>query len=601
MPAGWCGYRRIGLGVTVLPRDAAGNGRVTKTRLTQQGHIRFGLLRHAPRLTIALLTVPVLAGLAGTVIPAFGGQNTAGLTPFQALADWPGLVRAVQLSLFTGVVSTGLSLMITLLIVASLLGSRIFGVIQHVLSPLLAVPHAAAALGLAFLIAPSGWIARALSPWATGWHSPPDLLILNDPAGWALILGLVAKEVPFLLLMTLAALPQTDATRRMMVAASLGYGRVWGFVLSVLPGLYPLLRLPVYAVLTYAMTCVDMAAILGPGLPPTLSVQITHWMMDATLAQRSTAAAGALVQLITVLGALMAWHGAERLLAAALPRLAGLGLRITAADAPLRGLAIGMGAILAGALFAGLGGLALWSLAGLWPFPDALPHLFTLQTWAKSAPDLASTAAVTFGLAAVSTGLSLLLVLGCLEAEHRYALPPNGPGLWLLYLPLLVPQIAFLPGLQSIALHAGPFVTAGSSVAFAHMVFVLPYVFLSLAPAYRAWDKRHGIIGAALGATPNTVFWRLRVPMLLPAVLTAVAVGLSVSVTQYLPTLLIGGGRIETLATQAVALSSGGNRRIIGAYGLLQMLLPAAGFALAIGLPRLIHANRRGMRIGLPA
>ena len=87
--------------------------------------------------------------------------------------------------------------------------------------------------------------------------------------------------------------------------------------------------------------------------------------------------------------------------------------------------------------------------------------------------------------------------------------------------------------------------------------------------------------------------------MLLPAMLTAVAVGVAVSVGQYLPSLLIGGGRVETLTTEAVALSSGGNRRIIGAYALLQMLLPALGFAVALLLPRLVFANRRGLWAGV--
>lgn len=556
---------------------------------------RFSLLRQAPRLTIALLTLPILAGLAGTVIPAFGVQNGNGVTAFRALADWPGLPRAVQLSVFTGGISTALSLAITLLIVASLLGTRAFGVIQHLLSPLLAVPHAAAALGLAFLIAPSGWIARALSPWATGWVTPPDLLILNDPGGWTLILGLVAKEVPFLLLMTLAALPQTDAARRMTVAASLGYGRVWGFTLTVLPALYRQLRLPVFAVLTYAMTCVDMAAILGPTLPPPLSVQITQWMMDPGLRQRGTAAAGAVVQLVVVLGALIAWHGAGKLTEVALTMAAEKGWRLGFADGPMRVLAIGVGGVLAAVLFAGLAGLALWSLAGLWPFPDAIPSQISLKTWARAAPDLYTTGAVTLTIAALATATSLIIVLACLEAEHRFDLHPKAGALWLLYLPLLVPQIAFLPGLQMLALRLGTSGLAVWAVAATHVVFVLPYVFLSMAPAYRGWDTRAALVGAALGASPARVFWRLRLPMVLPAVLTAAALGISVSIAQYLPTLLIGGGRIETLTTQAVALSSGGNRRIIGAYGLLQMLLPAAGFALAIGLPRLIFADRRGM------
>jgi putative thiamine transport system permease protein len=85
--------------------------------------------------------------------------------------------------------------------------------------------------------------------------------------------------------------------------------------------------------------------------------------------------------------------------------------------------------------------------------------------------------------------------------------------------------------------------------------------------------------------------------MLLRPVLTAAAVGIAVSVGQYLPTLLIGGGRVVTLTTEAVALSSGGNRRIIGTYAILQMALPALAFAAAVALPALAFRHRRGMQV----
>ena len=54
--------------------------------------------------------------------------------------------------------------------------------VQFIMVPVLAAPHAAIAIGLAFLIAPSGWLARWLSPWLTNWTLPPD---------WATRAGLV--------------------------------------------------------------------------------------------------------------------------------------------------------------------------------------------------------------------------------------------------------------------------------------------------------------------------------------------------------------------------------------------------------------------------
>ena len=550
-------------------------------------------LRFAPGLTLALLTLPVAAGLLGTIIPAFSD----GATGLRALLDWPGLPGALRLSLVTGLLATVISLGLCLLLVGSLYGSRAFGVIQHLLAPLLAVPHAAAALGLAFLIAPSGWIARVFSPWATGWQVPPDLLILNDPLGLALTLGLVAKELPFLLLMALAALPQTDATRRLMVAQSLGCGQTMGFMLAVMPALYRQLRLPVYAVLAYAMTSVEMAMILGPTLPHTLSAQVVIWMAEPTLMYRHTAAAGAIVQLLCVLGALLAWRMAEGVARWFVVHGAEAGWRAPRLDGPARALAAFLGTLMALTLIMGLAALALWSVAGLWQFPQMWPDMLTLRTWAEAAPQLAETAAETMRIAVVSTAAALVLVLACLEAEHRYALAPGTRALWVLYLPLVMPQVAFLPGLQTLALRLGAEGT-WLAVAAVHLVFVLPYVFLSLAPSYRAWDGRIAVAGAALGAGPARVFWRLRLPMLLRPVLTAVAVGLAVSIGQYLPSLLIGGGRVETLTTEAVALSSGGNRRLIGAYGLLQMILPALGFVMALIVPSVVFRQRRGMRAG---
>ena len=550
------------------------------------------LLRQAPALTVALLTVPVAAGVVGTLVPALSHD----LRGLRALWDWPGLGPALWLSVSTGVAATALSLGVTLLLIASLHGTRAFRALQGVLAPLLSVPHAAAALGLAFLIAPSGWLSRMASPWATGWQVPPDLLVLNDPNGFALILGLVAKEVPFLMLMALAALPQTDAQRRMAVAQSLGAGRVVGFAVAVLPALYAQMRLPVYAVLAYAMTSVEMAMILGPTLPHTLAVQVVIWMADPTLAHRATAAAGAVVQLGLVVLTLALWRLAEGGARAILIRLAHQGARGVRLDAFMRAVAVASGALVAGALILGLSGLALWSVAGLWSFPRALPDSLSLTTWARAAPDLAATATQTLRIAGAATLVALTLVLACLEAEHRFAMTPGARALWVLYLPLLVPQVAFLPGLSVLSLTLG----AGGhwlAVASAHLVFVLPYVFLSLAPSFRAWDGRVAIAGAALGAPPSAVFWRLRLPMLMRPVLTAFAVGMAVSIGQYLPTLLIGGGRVETLTTEAVALASGGNRRLIGAYALLQMLLPALFFALAIGVPAVAFRHRHGMAV----
>src|SRR3546814_2305769 len=54
--------------------------------------------------------------------------------------------------------------------------------------------------------------------------------------------------------MTLAALGQADAERARTMARTLGYGPVAAWLKAVFPRVYPQIRLPVYAVIAYAVS-----------------------------------------------------------------------------------------------------------------------------------------------------------------------------------------------------------------------------------------------------------------------------------------------------------------------------------------------------------
>ena len=237
--------------------------------------MRFKRRHIAPAIAICVMVGPVLAGLAGSVPPAFGwlpvlGGTALTLDPFRALQATPGLAQSVALSLSSGLVTTLFALLITLGLLSAWSGTRFFVWMQRLVSPLLSIPHAATALGLAFLFAPSGWLVRVISPDLTGWTRPPDWLFPHDPYGLAMIAGLVTKELPFLLLVSLAALPQIDARRHGEVGRTLGYGPMAAWIFAVWPRLYAQIRLPVFAVIAYASSVVDVALILGPTNPPPL-------------------------------------------------------------------------------------------------------------------------------------------------------------------------------------------------------------------------------------------------------------------------------------------------------------------------------------------
>ena len=575
----------------------------------RRGRTLRALSRIAPGLTLLVLVGPLVFGLVFTVLPAFGilpalGGSEATLQPFRDFAAQPGIWRSSALSLGSALVTTAISLAFVVVFLAATAGTRMLARVQGLISPLLAVPHAAVAFGLAFLIVPSGFLSRLVSPWATGWERPPDALIVNDPLGLAMIAGLTLKEVPFLLLVALAALPQLRVVETRRVAASLGHSPGSGFTIAVWPRLYRQIRLAVFAVIAYASSVVDVALILGPQLPPTLAVRLLEWMQDPDLSARYLASAGAVLQLAVTLAALGLWWVGEWIGGAVLRIYAASGrrgrLRFGGA---LRGLSVGAMASIALVTFAGLAVLFVWSLSGPWRFPNALPNSFTVDGWTRALPRAVDPLTTTIVCGLIATLIATVLTLGCLERERAVtggAASRVGTlasrALPLVYLPLLVPQIAFLFGFQVLLVILDGVGTMAALV-LAHLVFVLPYVFLSLSDPWRAMDGRYDLAAASLGASRAKALWRVRLPMLARAIGVAAAVGFAVSVGQYLPTVLAGGGRLPTITTEAVQLASGGNRRTVAVYAFLQTMLPFLGFLLVALVPAILYRGRRGLRV----
>jgi putative thiamine transport system permease protein len=262
-------------------------------------------------------------------------------------------------------------------------------------------------------------------------------------------------------------------------------------------------------------------------------------------------------------------------------------------ERPVRWVGVATVAVGAAALLLSAAGLLLSSVAGPWRFPDAVPATLTAQHWTRGLASGDGLLATTALIALLSVAISLAAVLAILEAGERRRRPlPIWP---FLCVPMLVPQPVFLFGLRSMFLQAG--VSPGFwPVLAGHVVFVLPYVYLAFAPAWANWDRRFAMVATSLGAPRWRTLFAVRLPMLLAPLLAAAAIGFAVSVAQYLPTLLLGGGRVETVTTEAVALAAGGNRRIIGVLAVLQAGLPLAVFAMAVGIPLLVYRHRRGLQ-----
>jgi putative thiamine transport system permease protein len=538
----------------------------------------------------ALAALPLVA-VVGVVVAAIAAGMDA--QAWAALSDTPAWVRALGMSLWTGGMATALSVGLCALLLSRSFPGPLWLWLRRRLPAMLATPHLALAIGLAFLLAPSGWLLRAFSPWATGFTEPPPWPTTQDPWGLGLIAALVAKEVPFLLWAAATQLQRDDTgqrlARELALAQTLGYAPRVAFWRVAWPQLWARLWAPTLAVLVYGLTVVDMALVIGPASPPTLAVLAWQWLQDAEPAVHAQGAAAAWVlALAAALGCLLAWGLgllAQRPLAAwrvngrrgTVPTSTTQQTQKAPALAGIKRLVnVNPASALWGIHVAVLAALAVGSVAGVWPFPALWPETWTLGAWravAASSDTLLST--LSLGLA--SAGAAVLWTVCWLEwAPQRWdqRLRP------LLYAPMWLPAVLWVVGFHAISLKLsldGQWL----GVWLAHSLAAMPYVLVALSPAYLGFDPRAAQLAASLGRSRAAFLWHVKWPLLRPALAAAAAVGFAVSVAQYLPTIYIGAGRLSTVTTEALAQASGGQRSLTAAYAWLQGLLPLAAFALA--------------------
>jgi putative thiamine transport system permease protein len=569
---------------------------------------------------LLLLCIPVLAGLVGVIFPALGyfpaiGANAFSTQVFATLFGLPDIWQMMWLSLFTGIGSTLLAVIAAFCILATFYQSSLLGKIQGVLSPFLVFPHAAAAISLLFVVSPSGIFAAVttrLNAYFSHAFTTPfvneisemalpaanDGTLLYDSLGLSILIALSLKELPFILLMTLSVMSQPLVKKKLTgyvkVGTALGYSPTASFFKLVLPTIFSQIKLPLLAVLVFATSNVEIPLILGPNNPSTLAVAIMHWFNHIDLSMRLLASSAAVVQVAVSAVAVLLFFGIERLVTYTGKRSLSGGNRYFA-DAVLRTCGFVIMAFYIILICTVVYTVVVYSLAKQWHFPLLLPEGLTLLHWNTATSALTTPLINTLLLGVLVSTTSLVLVLFTLESEQlkpARAVAENAFSVSL-FLPLLVPGVAFLYGLvwfqQLVFQNAVWFHTY-----VAHMVYVLPYVFLSMAVAYRKFDNRYAMVAQSLGKTPWQVFYHVKLPSLFSAIMVAWALGLAISFSQYLPTLLASGGTLPTVTTEAVASVSGSSTRLTAVYVIIQAVMPLIGFMIAWYMPAV--ATRRRSR-----
>ncbi|WP_097655000.1 ABC transporter permease [Candidatus Chloroploca asiatica] len=227
-------------------------------------------------------------------------------------------------------------------------------------------------------------------------------------------------------------------------------------------------------------------------------------------------------------------------------------------------------------------GLVLYAGSTRWFFPDLLPVTWTFETFWRQLSNARTQQAIgtSLLLGGVVTLLALVIALPAARTLGLERFPGRSLVLLLLFLPTIVPPLATGMGLNIIFLRLG---LAGSlaGVVLVHLIPVLPYTIFALIGVFVRYDEGYEQQARTLGAGPWRILWQVTLPLAGPGMAVAALFAFLVSWSQYVLTLLIGGGRVITLPMLLFAAVAGGNPATIAALALIFAGPPLLAIALA--------------------
>ena len=233
--------------------------------------------------------------------------------------------------------------------------------------------------------------------------------------------------------------------------------------------------------------------------------------------------------------------------------------------------------------------ILLWAFANRWPFPDLLPQQWGLDGvrsgLAAGAPR-AFVVSATLGLAVAAIATPAGALAARALDSGRVPLPRLTEAV--LFAPLILPAFAVALGLDVLVLRA----RAPSPVAVVAVLVVaaIPYTTYLMRVAFGAYDSGYEDEARTLGASRATVLIRVQIPLLAPALSGAAFLAFLVGWSDYVVTLLIGGGRVVSVPILVGSFAAGtGNSAVVAALSLAAVVPP---------LILLIVVARAGRRTG---
>lgn len=215
--------------------------------------------------------------------------------------------------------------------------------------------------------------------------------------------------------------------------------------------------------------------------------------------------------------------------------------------------------------------LLVWSFARNWRFPQIFPSEYDFRAWSYVFEPTSNVLQSLLNSLFLAMFVSLIAVLIALPAARTLALEKfrfKRFVFFLLLLPLLAPSIVTAVGVHTLFLGYG-LTDTWLGVILAHLIPTVPYTILLLMGGFSRLDTDFESQARTLGANKWQTWRFVTFPAIAPSLAISAVFAFLISWSQYLTTLFIGGGKIQTLPMTLVAFQRSSDESISSALTLV--------------------------------
>lgn len=226
--------------------------------------------------------------------------------------------------------------------------------------------------------------------------------------------------------------------------------------------------------------------------------------------------------------------------------------------------------------------LLIWSFSHRWFFPDLFPSAWSLRAWeyvfSPTSQTLRALGYTTF-IALVVTFLSILIGIPAGRALGLHRFKGKGWIEFLILAPTIVPTIAVAMGIH-VAFIRYNLADTVLGVILVHLIPVTPYMVMIMASVFANYNPEYEQQARTLGAKPTQVFFYITLPAIMPGIMVGGLFAFIISWSQYILTVLIGGGQVITLPVLLFSFALSGDKAITAALSIV-FIAPAILFLIA--------------------